>query len=51
MIKCRETILGWIQKKKTNALKVRGALMTPGMENIDWVQLITISMGKLKGIK
>lgn len=32
-------------------MKVRSALMIPGTENIGWVQLITISMGKLKGIK
>lgn len=38
-------------EKKTNAMKIRGALMIPGTENIGWVQLITISMGKLKGIK
>lgn len=32
-------------------MKVRSALMIPGTENIGWVQLITISMRKLKGIK
>lgn len=37
--------------KKTNAVKVRCALMILGMENTDWVQLITISVEKLKGIK
>lgn len=43
--------IGLDPEKKTNAMKVRGALMIPGMENTNWAQLITVSMGKLKGIK